>query len=69
MQALYDTYRHDEINQESIGNNSIYAIYKDNKGDMWLGNFAGWVDMAMKDKLLFPHYKHTMNTKALDTTR
>lgn len=64
-QNRWTTYRHDEVDQQSISNNSIYSIYRDTKNDMWLGNFAAWIDVAMSDKLLFAHYRHTMNENSL----
>ena len=58
--GLFTTYKADEIDKESMSNNSVYVIYRDTKNNMWLGNFAGGVDMVNRDKLMFNHYKHMM---------
>jgi len=58
-------YAHDEIDKESISNNSVYGIYRDNKQNIWLANFAGWVDVALRDKFMFPHYKRMLNINSL----
>lgn len=58
-------YAHDEIDQESISNNSVASIYQDNKKNIWVANFAGWVDVALRDKFMFPHYKRMLNINSL----
>lgn len=58
-------YAHDEIDHESITNNSVYGIYRDNKQNMWLANFAGWIDVAIRDKFLFHHYKRMLNINSI----
>lgn len=58
-------YAHDEIDHESITNNSVYGIYRDNKQNIWLANFAGWVDVAFRDKYLFQHYKRMLNINSI----
>ena len=63
------TIKSDEIDKESIRNNSTYAIYKDSKKNMWIGNFAGGVDMANRDKSRFTHYRHKLVNNSLSNNQ
>ncbi|MEO5563938.1 MAG: two-component regulator propeller domain-containing protein, partial [Chitinophagaceae bacterium] len=49
----------------SLNNNSVYAIYKDTKSNMWLGTFNGGVDMVNADGNKFAHYKHILSRNSL----
>jgi signal transduction histidine kinase/ligand-binding sensor domain-containing protein len=44
----------------------VYSIYKDSYGNMWVGTFAGGVNILSKDINLFDHYKHTSAPNSLN---
>lgn len=55
--GVFNNFLHDEIDNTSIANNSIYSLCRGTDGNMWIGTFAGGVDhVAMDSK--FIHYKH-----------
>ncbi|MBL0136883.1 MAG: hypothetical protein IPP79_24375 [Chitinophagaceae bacterium] len=45
----FQQYIHDDLDKSTLSNNSIYTAYRDNKGNMWLGTYAGGVDVFHKD--------------------
>jgi two-component sensor histidine kinase/ligand-binding sensor domain-containing protein len=58
-------YVHDEIDKYSINGNSIYAIYRDQQENMWLGTFSGGVNLLRSTTKKFIHYKHTSSPGSL----
>ncbi|MDZ7723055.1 MAG: two-component regulator propeller domain-containing protein [candidate division KSB1 bacterium] len=43
--------------------NSVYSIYKDRSGNIWVGTFAGGINLMMRGKAAFQHYKHIPGRK------
>ena len=58
-------YSHDDIDNTSLTNNSIYTIYKDPQGNMWVGTYDGGVNLFNKSGNKFAHYKHNSSTESL----
>lgn len=42
----FETYLHDSSNPLSLGENSVFDIYEDNCGSIWIGTYFGGVDVA-----------------------
>lgn len=42
----FETYLHDSSNPLSLGENSVFDIYEDNCGSIWVGTYFGGVDIA-----------------------
>ena len=57
---------HDELDNGSIGSNSIYSICRDTKGNMWVGSFTGGIDFLNADNK-FEHYKHNSLPNSLSS--
>jgi len=49
-------YTHDENNEFSLSQNSIYSIIGDTKGDVWIGTYAGGVNYYDRSFDLFKNY-------------
>ncbi|RZK17286.1 MAG: hypothetical protein EOO43_13640 [Flavobacterium sp.] len=62
LQAQYDQYQfsHLDIN-DGLPHNNVNCFYKDNKGFLWLGTFAG---LARYDGYSFKVYKHRSKNKS-----
>ncbi|MBS1661391.1 MAG: response regulator, partial [Bacteroidetes bacterium] len=58
-------YLHDEVDNSSIGTNSLYGIFRDCKNNMWVGSFNGGVDFVNRDARKFGHYKHNSSPYSL----
>ncbi len=41
-----------------MNNNSIYSLYQDKTGDLWIGTYAGGVNLIDYTKQAFKHYKN-----------
>jgi len=41
-----------------LNNNSIYSLYQDKTGDLWIGTYAGGVNLIDYTKQAFKHYKN-----------
>jgi ligand-binding sensor domain-containing protein len=41
-------YKNDASNPQSITNDNIFCLYKDNKQRIWIGTFGGGLDLAEK---------------------
>jgi signal transduction histidine kinase/ligand-binding sensor domain-containing protein len=63
--GVFTTYLHDDVDPASIGTNSLYAIYRDSKKNMWIGSFAGGIDFVNRDARKFIHYKHNSSPYSL----
>src|SRR5690606_19247807 len=49
-----------------LNSNSIYALHKDAKGDMWLGTFSGGVNYFNVDGNKFTHYRKSPSGNSLN---
>lgn len=56
--GLYANYVHDEIQSESISNNSIMCIYEDSAGLLWVGTFGDGVNKFNPKKKNVLHFNH-----------
>ncbi|HYG19369.1 MAG TPA: two-component regulator propeller domain-containing protein [Ohtaekwangia sp.] len=59
------TYISDESDKRSLNNISIWSIYRDTKGNMWVGTFSGGVNLFNRDAAKFGHYYHTFEQEGL----
>ncbi|WP_242917830.1 sensor histidine kinase [Pontibacter liquoris] len=51
-------FRHDPANPASISADTVYSIYKDHKGDIWLGNASGDLNKYNARTGTFTSYQH-----------
>ncbi len=58
------TYRHDEGNPNSLGNDGISSIAEDNTGTIWIGTGGGGLDKFNRESETFTHYRHNENDPA-----
>ena len=58
-------YTHDENEQNSLSQNSIYQIYEDTKGDIWIGTYAGGINYYDRSFDLFKHFSTGTNKSKL----
>jgi signal transduction histidine kinase/ligand-binding sensor domain-containing protein/DNA-binding response OmpR family regulator len=61
------TITHDDMDNTSLGSNSIYALYKDHQGNMWVGTYSAGVNLYNKDMALFEHYKRNLDSGSLSS--
>ena len=54
-------YRHDPNNPRSLSDNTVYAIYKDRAGILWIGTLYGGLDRFDAATDAFKHYRHDPN--------
>ena len=52
-------------NQNSISYNRIWSIYEDRTGNIWIGTFAGGINLLPKYGGYFHHYKNCRGKKAV----
>lgn len=60
-----DGYVHDDIDNTSLSNNSIYNIYRDRQNNMWLGIYAGGINLYNKESNKFARFQHSTNSSSL----
>ncbi len=56
----------DDADNGGINDNSIWSIYKDAKGNMWVGTFSGGLDFVNRDAGKFTHYRHNSSPLSLN---
>ncbi len=62
--ASFHTYLHDDVDHESLSNNSIYDICRTTDGNMWIGTFnAGVEQVNLSSRFL--DYKHSSQATSL----
>ncbi|MBN2007764.1 response regulator [candidate division KSB1 bacterium] len=54
-------YLHNPADNFSISNNSIYSLYRDNEGTVWVGTYGDGVNYYNKLLSKFSHYYHIPN--------
>ena len=54
-------FRHDPDDNSTLSHNSIYTIYKDNIGSVWVGTYGNGLNMYNKLLKKFEHYKQRAN--------
>jgi signal transduction histidine kinase/ligand-binding sensor domain-containing protein/DNA-binding response OmpR family regulator len=61
----FRTITHDDMDNSSLGSNSIYALYKDRQDNMWVGTYSGGVNLYNRGMSLFTHYKRNSGARTL----
>ncbi|MCP4339342.1 MAG: histidine kinase, partial [Desulfobulbaceae bacterium] len=56
--AQFTQYQHDPDDPNSLGNNSVWAIYEDRMGLLWLGGFGAGLHKFERDAETFTQYSH-----------
>ncbi len=62
---VFQTYTQDDIDPESLSNNSIWTIYRDIHNDMWVGTYSGDVNFWSSVNNQFTHFRHTSSASSL----
>ncbi|MEC3907163.1 two-component regulator propeller domain-containing protein [Tamlana sp. 2201CG12-4] len=57
---------HDENNSNSLGQNSIYKIFRDTKGDIWIGTYSGGISYYDRSFDVFKHFNSGTNNSKLN---
>ncbi|MBN1481881.1 sigma 54-interacting transcriptional regulator [candidate division KSB1 bacterium] len=52
-------FRHDPDNPNSLSHNSIYSLYKDSFGTLWIGTNGGGLNLYDTETQTFSHYRNT----------
>ena len=55
---IFRYYVHDVNDVNSLGANAVWAIHKDDYGDLWIGTWAGGLNRFSKSTGKFIHYQH-----------
>ena len=64
---IYHTkYNEDAPDKKGLSHNSIFNIFRDNKGRMWVGTFGGGLNLATptKDGFTFTHFFNNLGNKS-----
>ncbi len=59
----FTIYRHDQGNPHSLGDNTVWSLYEDLGGALWIGTGAG-LDYLNRETGQFTHYQHNPNDPA-----
>ncbi len=59
----FSHYLNNPYDNTTISNNSIYSIYKDKQGTMWVGTYGAGVNYYNKLLFQFDHHKHDPSNK------
>lgn len=62
---LIGTYKQNDVDNDGLNSNSIWSIYRDNKGNMWVGTFSAGINFFNIDTRKFAHYKHHASPASL----
>ena len=46
--CIFYHFKNDPYNNTSLSNNSVYSLYKDNSGSVWVGTFGDGINMYNK---------------------
>jgi ligand-binding sensor domain-containing protein len=58
------SYKHEAGNSSSTSGNSIHAIYRDDKGNMWLSALGSGIDLLNNDGKNFTFYRQSTSDNA-----
>ena len=50
------TYKHDPLDNNSLSSDRVYSIYRDRKGNLWIGTYGG-LDILNEETNKFIHFK------------
>ncbi|WP_316813106.1 two-component regulator propeller domain-containing protein [Pedobacter heparinus] len=59
-------YQHDENNNSSLSQNSVYSICRDQMGDMWVGTYFGGINYYSSSYNRFKHVSAGNNNRTLN---
>ncbi|HZY78520.1 MAG TPA: two-component regulator propeller domain-containing protein [Cyclobacteriaceae bacterium] len=63
-------YFHDDIDDTSLSDNSVWTIACDAKGNMWVGTFNSGINFVNRDAVnKFIHYRHTSSPTSLSNNK
>ena len=63
-------YLHDDIDNSSLSDNSVWSILRDAKGNMWVGTFNSGINFVNRDAVnKFTHYRHTSSPTSLSNNK
>jgi signal transduction histidine kinase/DNA-binding response OmpR family regulator/ligand-binding sensor domain-containing protein len=63
-------YVHDDIDDASLSDNSVWTILHDTKGNMWVGTFNSGINFVNRDAVnKFTHYRHTSSPTSLSNNK
>lgn len=66
----FTNFLHDEIDGASLGDNSVWNIFRDAKGNIWVGTFNSGIDFVNRDAInKFIHYRHTSSPTSLSDSK
>jgi signal transduction histidine kinase/ligand-binding sensor domain-containing protein len=57
----YKIIRHSLSNKQSISANAIWSIFKDSRGNMWVGTWAGGLNLYNRSSETFTHYYYDID--------
>ena len=55
----FKVYKHNQLDSNSIANNSIWNIFEDSHKNLWIGTYGGGLDYYNYEKDVFVHYQHS----------
>ena len=58
---------HNQEDPSSLNQNSIYALYEDNVGSVWIGTFFGGINVYHPNAIPFTIYKHSAYKNSLSS--
>ena len=62
----FQNYVQDDADNSSLSDNSIWSVYKDDKGNMWVGTFSSGINFVNRDANKFIHYRHNSSPLSLN---
>ncbi len=64
-QKYFKIIEHDDFDNNSLSSSSINCIYKDPRGNIWIGTYNAGVNFIDPDRSKFTHYKHSLTGNTL----
>ena len=55
----FKVYKHDQLDSNSISNNSIWNIFEDSQKNLWFCTYGGGLDYYNYEKDIFTHFQHS----------
>ncbi|HTF18505.1 MAG TPA: two-component regulator propeller domain-containing protein [Chryseolinea sp.] len=65
----FHNYQQDDADDASLSNNSVWGIYKDTRGDMWVSTFSGDINFWSSERNKFAHYRHKSTKNSLSNNK
>jgi signal transduction histidine kinase/DNA-binding response OmpR family regulator/ligand-binding sensor domain-containing protein len=66
----HTNYLHDDIDDTSLSDNSVWTIRHDTKGNMWVGTFNSGINFVNRDGVnKFTHYRHNSSPTSLSNNK